>query len=72
VLDRRIATTRERFTAVYEGRRPMIAAMAVNVQRSGARRFGSAVEVTPIVDMLLVPALVSCDSPNARSRGNPP
>ena len=30
-------------------------AMAVNVQRSGARRFGSAVEVTPIVDMLLGP-----------------
>ena len=30
-------------------------AMALNDQRSGARRFGSAVEVVPIVDMLLGP-----------------
>ena len=30
-------------------------ALAVNVPRSGTRRFGSAVEVTPIVDMLLGP-----------------
>jgi hypothetical protein len=37
VLDRRIATSRERFTVVFEGRRPMRIPLEASTRASGSR-----------------------------------